>query len=85
MIRFLLHTPYILDNLGSIARSQELLNVTPNQGNHEHLYFPALPTGLNCNFFMLPAAGTVIPLNTVTGVGEAINVNFYGESDTACN
>ena len=84
MIRLITHLPYIADNLGSITRSQDLLHVTPNNGNEQHLYFPALPAGLNCSFFSIPAVGTVIPISTLTGIGEAINVNFYGEAESAC-
>ena len=85
MIRLIVHLPSIVENLGDIMRSGDLLRATPSDGNDEHLLFPALPSGLNCSFFMLPAVGTVIPVSTLSGVGEAVNVNFYGEVDTACD
>lgn len=31
-----------------------------------------------------PAVGTVIPMSAYTGVGEAVNINFYGEVESAC-
>ena len=84
MIRLIVHLPYITENLGDITRSEDLLQATPSQGNEQHLYFTALPSGLNCSFFSIPAVGTVIPISLQSGIGEAVNVNFYGESESAC-
>ena len=76
--------PYITENLGDITRSEDLLQAIPTQENEQLLYFTALPSGLNCSFFNLPAVRTVIPTSLQSVIGEAVNVNFYGESESAC-
>ena len=65
-------------------RFTDFIGVRPIDGNSDLVYFPELPTGLNCSRFMIPAAGTVIPINLTTGNGLAVNVNFYGERADAC-
>ena len=84
IINIILTAPDLLSSLGGLSGQEAFLSVTPSDGTEEHLIFSALPIGLNCNQFMLPSVGTVIPLSLVGGRGEAVNVNFYGESQSAC-
>lgn len=58
--------------------------LTPDGGDDMILSYPALPTGLNCNQYKLPVAGTMIPVDEDWGHGEAINVNVLGEAMSAC-
>ena len=84
VINAILRLMVAADDLGGIERFAEFIGVRPIDGGSELVYFPNLPTGLNCSRFMLPAAGTVIPINLNTGKGLAVNVNFYGERAGAC-
>ncbi|MGC6417455.1 MAG: hypothetical protein ACON3Z_10055 [Bradymonadia bacterium] len=73
------------DDLGGIDEFAKFINVSPTQISGELAYFPDLPQGLNCSRFQLPVVGTVLPMHLLTGRGEAINVNFYGEAANRCN
>ena len=73
------------DDLGGIDEFAKFINVSPTQISGEFAYFPDLPQGLNCSRFQLPVVGTVLPMHLLTGRGEAINVNFYGEAANRCN
>ena len=73
------------DDLGGIDEFSKFINVSPTQISGELAYFPELPEGLNCSRFGLPVVGTVLPVHLLTGRGEAINVNFYGEAENRCD
>ncbi len=62
----------------------QFIVLAPDGGDDYIQSYPVLPTGLNCNKFSIPVAGTMIPVDEDWGRGAAINVNVLGEPLANC-